>query len=149
MDVSMTNADQYLSRFENGQGMVPGFTTSIKTRPLVISKMVSYLHEKSVTLRSKRLLEELRTFVWKNGKAQALSGYNDDLTMALGIGMFLRDTALHFKQQGVDMARAALGGIHSTNYQAPNIYQGGKPNINPYEMENPYGDKEDISWLLG
>ena len=20
---------------------------------------------------------------------------------------------------------------------------------NPYEMENPYGDKEDISWLLG
>jgi len=63
--------------------------------------------------------------------------------------MFLRDTALHFRQQGVDMARAALGGIHSTNYQAPNIYQGGKPNINPYEMENPYGDKEDISWLLG
>jgi hypothetical protein len=44
----MTNADQYLSRYENGQGMVPGFTTSMKTRPLVVSKLVSYLHEKSV-----------------------------------------------------------------------------------------------------
>jgi len=150
MDVSMTNADQYLSRFENGQGMVPGFTTSIKTRPLVISKMVSYLHEKSVTVRSKRLLEELRTFVWKNGKAQALSGYNDDLTMAFGIGVFLRDTALHFQQQGVDMARATLGGIHSTNHLAPNIYSGNNnANKNPYEMENPYGEKEDIKWLLG
>ena len=149
MDVSMTNADQYLSRYENGQGMVPGFTTSMKTRPLVVSKLVSYLHEKSVIFRSKRLLEEFRTFIWKNGKAQALSGYNDDLTMAFGISMFLRDTALHFRQQGVDMARASLGGIHSTNYKAPNIYQGGNQYKNPYEMENPYGDKEDISWLLG
>jgi hypothetical protein len=129
--------------------MVPGFTTSMKTRPLVISKMVSYLHEKSVTVRSKRLLEELRTFVWKNGKAQALSGYNDDLTMAFGIGVFLRDTALHFRQQGVDMARAALGSVHSTNYQAPNIYTSNTSMKNPYEMENPHGGKEDISWLLG
>jgi hypothetical protein len=94
------------------------------------------------------LLEELRTFIWKHGKAQALSGYNDDLTMAFGISMFLRDTALHFRQQGVDMARAALGGIHSTNYQAPTFIR--KPQVkNPYEMENPYGGKEDISWLLG
>ena len=149
MDVSMTNADQYLSRYENGQGMVPGFTTSLKTRPLVVSKLVSYVHEKSVVFRSKRLLEELRTFIWKHGKAQALSGYNDDLTMAFGISMFLRDTALHFRQQGVDMARATLGSIHSTNYAAPVIYSGNSQTKNPYEMENPYGGKEDISWLLG
>jgi hypothetical protein len=149
MDMSMTNADQYLSKFENGHGMVPGFTTSLKTRPLVISKLVSYIHEKSVVIRSKRLLEELRTFIWKNGKAQALYGYNDDLTMAFGISMFLRDTALHFRQQGVDMVRATLGSIHSTNYGAPVIYSGNSQVKNPYEMDNPYGGKEDISWLLG
>ena len=149
MDVALSNADQYLNKYENGNAMVPGFTTSLKTRPLVISKMVSYIHEKSVIIQSKRLLEELRTFVWKNGKAQALGGYNDDLVMAFGIAMFLRDTALHFRQQGVDMARAALGGIHSTNYQAPNIYTNNNRVKNPYEMENPHGGKEDISWLLG
>jgi hypothetical protein len=149
MDTALSNADQYLNKYENGNAMVPGFTTSLKTRPLVISKMVSYIHEKSVIIQSKRLIEELRTFVWKNGKAQALGGYNDDLVMAFGIAMFLRDTALHFRQQGVDMARAALGGIHSTNYQAPNIYTNSNRVKNPYEMENPYGGKEDISWLLG
>ncbi len=63
--------------------------------------------------------------------------------------MFQRDTALHFRQQGVDMARASLGAKHSTNYQAPRIYSGNPQVKNPYEMENPYGDKEDISWLLG
>jgi len=149
MDVALSNADQYLNRYENGNAMVPGFTTSLKTRPLVISKMVSYIHEKSVTIQSKRLIEELRTFVWKNGKAQALGGYNDDLVMAFGIAMFLRDTALHFRQQGLDMARAALGGIHSTNHRAPSVYTTNNGVKNPYEMENPYGDKEDISWLLG
>ena len=149
MDVGMGNADQYISRFENGQGMVPGFTTSMKTRPLVISKMVSYLHEEAVTIRSKRLLEELRTFIWKHGKAQAQNGYNDDLVMAFGIGMFLRDTALRFQQQGVDMARATLGSVHSTNYQAPNIYSGNSQMKNPYEMKDSHGNNEDISWLLG
>jgi hypothetical protein len=149
MDVGMGNADQYISRFENGQGMVPGFTTSIKTRPLVISKMVSYVHEKAVTIRSKRLLEELRTFIWKHGKAQAQNGYNDDLVMAFGIGMFLRDTALRFQQQGIDMARATLGNVYSTNYQAPNVYSSNSQIKNPYEIENLHGDKEDISWLLG
>ena len=63
MDVSMTNADQYLSSFENGQGMVPGLTTSMTTRQIVVSKMVSYLNDKSVILRSKSLLQELKTFV--------------------------------------------------------------------------------------
>ena len=149
MDVALSNADQYLNRYENGNAMVPGFTTSLKTRPLVISKMVSYIHEKSVVVQSKRLLEELRTFVWKNGKAQALGGYNDDLTIAFGIAMFLRDTALHFRQQGLDMARAAIGGIHSTNYQAPNIYTSNKGVKNPYEIDDGHGNKEDISWLLG
>ena len=69
--------------------------------------------------------------------------------MAFGIGMFLRDTALRFQQQGVDMARATLGGVYSTNYQAPNIYSGNSQIKNPYEMENPHGGKEDITWLLG
>ena len=74
-------------------------------------------------------------FIWNGNRAEAQSGYNDDLTMAFGIGVFLRDTALHFQQQGVDMARATLGGIHSTNHLAPNIYSGNNnANKNPYEI---------------
>ena len=70
--------------------MVPGFTTSMRTRPLVISKMVSYLHEKSVTLGSfKRLLEELKNICMEKWKGTSkFIRYNDDLTMAFGIGCF-------------------------------------------------------------
>jgi hypothetical protein len=44
-----------------------------------------------------RLLEELRVFVWKNGKSQAMQSYNDDLVMAFAIAMYMRETSLKFK----------------------------------------------------
>ena len=39
--------------------MIPGFTTSMKTRPLIIAKMEEYTREKLVKLNSIRLVEEL------------------------------------------------------------------------------------------
>ena len=151
MDIGMGNVEQYLTKFENSNGMVPGFTTSLRTRPLVISKMVSYIHEKACVIQSKRTLEELRTFVWKNGKAQALDGYNDDLVMAWGIGMFLRDTALSFRQQGLDMARASINSIYRTGNNNAPVYSPTNGNFvpNPYSMELPHDQSEDLSWLLG
>jgi len=151
MDIGLGNVEQYLTKFENGQSMVPGFTTSVKTRPLVISKMVSYIHEKACVIQSKRTLEELRTFVWKNGKAQAIDGYNDDLVMAWGIGMFLRDTALTFRQQGLDMARASINSIYRTgNKSNTPIYSPNNSHVpNPYQIDLPHEQKENIDWLLG
>ena len=56
-----------------------------------------------IIIRSVRTIEELRVFVWENGKAQASSGYNDDLVMALGIGLWVRDTALKLYQEGINL----------------------------------------------
>lgn len=147
-DTTIGVSENQLARMENGQGMVPGFTTSMKTRPLCISKLSSYTREKSVTIQSKRLLEELRVFIWKNGKAQSQSGYNDDLVMAFSIGLFLRDTALRYRQQGIDLTRATLGSFGVSNQQAPNIYTPSHFQQNPYQINNGIGGTEDISWLF-
>ena len=148
-DVAMTNVEMYLNRFDRDEGMVPGFTNSLKTRPLVISKMVSYIHEKSCTIQSKRTLEELRTFVWKHGKAQALDGYNDDLVMSLGIGLFLRDTALRYRQTGMDLARVSVAGMMKTGYSDNTVYQPTANGyyISPWQMDTGQGT-EDIDWLI-
>ena len=44
--------------------MVAGFSTTSKTRPLIISKLDDYFRDKSVTVRSTRLVDELFTFIW-------------------------------------------------------------------------------------
>jgi hypothetical protein len=147
-DTTLGASENQMARMENGQGMIPGFTTSMKTRPLCVSKLVSYIHEKSVIIQSKRLMDELRVFIWKNGKAQSQSGYNDDLVMAFAIALFLRDTALRNRQQGIELTRATLGNFGVVNQMAPGAYSANSFVQNPYQMDNGRGGTEDISWLI-
>lgn len=142
--------NKWIDKLESEQ-TVPGFTNSSRTRPLVISKMESYIRDKTLIFRSKRLLEQIRVFVWKGGKAQAQSGYNDDLVMSLGIGLFIRDTALKFQSQNMDVIRASISGIRKTGYESiyPSIQYPGNGNgiYNPYQI-NINGQIEDTSWVL-
>jgi len=138
--------ESYMNKYEKGN-LVPGFTMSMKTRPLVVAKMMEYIRDKSVTIQSKRLLEEMRVFVWKNGKAQAQSGYNDDLIMAFATALYVRDTALRLRQQGMDLARAQLSAFSSLNTRQAPVYKVGDMKNNPYTMDTPHG-KEDLTWLL-
>tara|TARA_R110000764_G_scaffold209093_1_gene294719 strand:- start:160 stop:519 length:360 start_codon:yes stop_codon:yes gene_type:complete len=119
----------------------------MRTRPLCINKFREFVGDKSVIIRSKRLIEEMKVFIWKNGRPEAQTGYNDDLVMSFGIGMFLRDTSLKFQQQSLDMTRATLGSVKSNKV----TYSGGHSAIN--SIENPYemkinGKSHDIKWLL-
>jgi len=147
-DTTNISMDNFLNRNENN--LVPGFSNTIKTRPLVVSKLEAYMRDRACIIQSRRLLEELRTFIWKNGKAQSTDGYNDDLVMAFGIGMFLRDTALRFQQTGMDLTRASLGGIGKVSYlSGPITYNPHSPiQQNPWQMDTGNGGMEDISWLI-
>ena len=93
-------------------------------------------------------MDELRVFVWKNGKAQSQSGYNDDLVMAFSIALFLRDTALRNRQQGIELTRATLGNFGVSNHTAAGVFSANSYAQNPYKMDNGAGGTEDISWLL-
>ena len=139
-------ADSYLRVFEGNSEMVPGFTMSMRTRPLCINKFREFIGDRSVTIRLKRLLEEMKVFIWRNGRPEAQSGYNDDLVMSFGIGMFLRDTSLKFQQQSLDSARAALGAVKSNKSSYTGVYSSNGVN-NPYSIDVG-GKKENINWLL-
>jgi hypothetical protein len=138
-------AESYLKIYEGNSDLTPGFTMSMKTRPLCINKFREFVGDKSVTIRSNRLLEEMKVFIWKNGRAEAQQGYNDDLVMPFSIGMFLRDTSLKFQQQSLDSARAALGSFKTNNSIYKTSFNNGVSN--PYSMEIK-GANENIKWLL-
>lgn len=138
---------QFTNRYRaEDRGLVPGFSNTTKTRPLIISKLEDYFRDKSVTVRSQRLIDELFTFIWFNGKAEAMKGYNDDLTMAFAIGLWVRDTALRLRQEGIDLTKATVVGITSNSYSG--VYGGSaEMDNNPWKMK--VGDQiEDLSkWL--
>jgi len=95
--------------------IVPGFTTSSKTRPLVIAKMEEFMRNKLVKINSNRLLSEMKTFIWHHGRAQAMRSYNDDLIMSFAIGCWVRDTVLIENQRLTEYNRNALLSISTSS----------------------------------
>ncbi len=144
-----SNADAFLAKgydITDTSKMVPGFTMSMKTRPMTIGKLDAYLRDKGITIQGKRTLEEMKTFIWMNGKPQAQIGYNDDLVMSLATACYVRDTALKFAQQGLDITRATVA-----NWQrdVTSIYTGGT-NKKDTGWTQDLGEQgeQDLTWLL-
>ena len=143
VDVEHQHSNRYRAQ---DRGMVAGFSTTSRTRPLIVSKLDEYFREKSVIIRSIRTIDELFTFIWNNGRAEAMRGYNDDLTMSLSIGLWVRDTALRLRQEGIDLTKQALGSITTQNYTG--LYGSTTLQDNPWEMDIN-GHREDLTkWLL-
>ena len=126
--------------------MVPGFTTSARTRPLLISKLDIYFREKACVVRSTRLIDELFVFIWRGSRPEAQSGYNDDLVMAFSIAMYIRDTALKLRNDGLELNKRAIGLMgNSTTYNG--VYSQRSNENNSWNM-NINGESEDLTWLL-
>jgi hypothetical protein len=125
--------------------MVPGFSMTSKTRPLVISKIETYMREQVPIVHSKRLIDELYVFIWNGSRAEAQVGYNDDLIMSFGTALWVRDTAIKLRQQGLDLTRRTLTHAYKTNTI---IHRGNNIPNNPWQMKNVKGGDEDIRWLL-
>lgn len=148
--------------YTQDKNLVPGFTTSTKTRPLIVSKMDRYIRETydsmedkrsvfdPVIIRSERLIDELFTFIWTgktNKKAEAMRGYNDDLVMSYAIGVWVRDTALRLRQEGIELTKNSLEGIERTYEDYDNVYSPKNMESDPYKIKFR-DDEEDLRWLL-
>ena len=128
-------------------GGVAGFTMSMKTRPLVIAKFEEFVRNKLVTIYSARLFSELETFVWQNGRPQAMRMYNDDLVMAFAIGCWVRDTALEVNQRDVEYAKAFLGAMTSTKTEL-NTSIPGQIGYKPVAKSDKIKEQQQFGWIL-
>jgi hypothetical protein len=116
---SIKSSHEYIDQYqaETHSSAIPGFTTSLKTRPLIVAKFEEYIRNKMLTIYSKRLINELDTFIWRNGRPEAQRGYNDDLIMACAIGCWVRDTVLIENKRDLEYKKAFLNCIISNKTQ--------------------------------
>ena len=91
---------------------LPGFTTTQNSRVEILAKLSNNVRNKKIKLYSKRLFEELQTFIWKKDKPQAQKGYNDDLIMSLAVASNLYESAgKSISTDANEMAMAMLAGM--------------------------------------
>jgi len=86
---------------------VPGFQTTVKTRPLLISSLVKYMRDMEIKINSDRLLIEFETFIYNGDKIEHSKGFHDDLIFAFAIALLIRDTEFESvfwnKQKTIEM----------------------------------------------
>jgi hypothetical protein len=127
-----------------------GFQTNVKTRNQILTKLEEVLRTKQIMIKSSRLYSELKTFVWKNGKAQAQKGQNDDLIMALAIGVWLYDTSPQLSSHGTDLNSAMLAafGVSSNSTKGPNQSQTFDRNGNRSVLSHTPETNPNFDWLM-
>jgi len=125
------------------RNMVPGFSTTQKTRPLIVAKLEEMFREESVVVHSQRLIDELFVFIYNGNRAEAMTGYNDDLVMSFAIALWVRDTALRLRAEGIELSKRAIQGIG----QNSGIYTSEVQKNDSWEMDVK-GEKEDLTWLI-
>jgi hypothetical protein len=86
----------------------------MKTRPLIVAKLEEFIRNKLITIYSSRIINEMKTFIWKNGKPQAMKGYHDDLIMALAIACWVRDTAIQSSARDLNYQKAFVNAIKTS-----------------------------------
>ena len=113
---SIKSTHEYIEQYqaEAISNSIAGFTTSVRTRPLIIAKLEEFIRNKLITLYSSRTVNEMKTFIWNNGKPQAMKGYHDDLIMALAIACWVRDTALQANARDLNYQKAFVDAIFTT-----------------------------------
>jgi len=116
-----------------------GFTTSGKTRNLILTKLEEILRNKQIKIYSSRFYEELKTFTWSGNKARAMRGYNDDLVMSFAIAMWLYDASADYSVNSKAINDAMLKGMklkRNSYDDMPGAILEGRPHSSPSRDPN-------------
>ena len=145
------------SKYKEGD-KVPGFNVG-NTRLQMVSELEEHIREGKTIIRSQRMIEELRTFVYKNNRPDHMPGYHDDIIMAYAMAIFVVQTSFKKLEETKKHTKAMLDSwLNITNssneiirnnnnttttntptYNQPQVRQGGNNN----------NDNGDYNWLFG
>ena len=132
---------------ESSNSAVAGFTMSSKTRPLIIAKMEEFIRNKLIKIYSKRIYNEMKTFVWQNGRPQAMKKYNDDLITSCAIGCWVKDIAFTINQRDLEYKKAFLNSMTKTN-STMNTTIPGMHGYKPIKDSDKKEQVKEFLWLL-
>ena len=94
-----------------GDTTTAGFSTSGKSRSLILTKLEELLRNKQLISYSSRFYDELKTFVWTDNRVQAMKGENDDLVISLAISAWLFDSSSEYNRDSDVLNKAMLASM--------------------------------------
>jgi len=151
-----------LNRVKNKDKM-PGFNANGVRLPM-IANLERVLREDIVKIRSRRLVSEMKTFIYKNGRPDHMEGYHDDLLMAIGMALWVLEYSFKNLEKANAQNKAILnswstGGTGTSptkgNYSDGFVSKNNKgkktaarPKFNSNTSKNMQDPNGDYMWLF-
>lgn len=124
---------------EDKRKEIPGFQVTVKNRELALGNLEACIRNKQIRIYSTRFASQMESFIFNGKRGQALKGKNDDLIMAMAIGLqiFTPNAGSVPEQnlQEVSWQVAFLKGISRSNVDmnvVPGAYGTNAATYNPY-----------------
>ena len=112
---------KYVDYKVNKDGKLPGFHTS-NVRFQMIAKFVELLKNNGLRIRSKRVINELETWVFKNGRPDHMDGFHDDLLTCLSMVVYVMEYSLLRNELQKKKDSAMLGAWFINNKRFDDSY---------------------------
>jgi hypothetical protein len=104
------------------------------------------MRERKISINSKRLVEEFKTFIYNGQKAEHAPGYHDDLIISLAIALYIRDTEFANVFVKKDFYKAMLDSFsHQSSSERHPMNSAFLKIGNNNKVSN---DDDDLGWLL-
>jgi hypothetical protein len=134
---------------------IPGLNFSQKRVQIIASYEEGLRH--GLKVRSNRLLNEMNTFVYINGRPDHMKGQHDDLIMAMAMAVYVAETSFTQLSKVNEQAKSMLESWTVETYEKPNqqFFNPALPNTgqqfnNPaYRNQPSLKEYKDYLWLFG
>lgn len=153
-----------ISTFSN-EGKYPGFNCAAGVRTPVISHLEMMVRTNGIKVRSRRLTSEMKTFVFKGGRADHQDGYHDDILMALAYALWVAENSFKKLINAKEKTKAMLKGWIMNNGGNNSPKTGGygegfvpknkrgkeaikKPSFSPHVSKNMQDPTGKYMWLF-
>lgn len=132
---------------------VPGLNFNSK-RVQIISAFEEGLRY-GFTIRSKRLLNEMKTFIYKNGRPDHQKGHHDDLIMSIAMALYVGENSFTKLEKVDDTTKAMIDmwSVETNETSSPHI---SFDDYVPTNLKNHYSknslsrqDYQNYLWLFG
>lgn len=143
---------------------IPGFHATSVRLPM-ISNLEFKIRTNAIKIRSTRMISEMKTFVYRNGRPDHMEGYHDDLLMAMGMCLWVVEHSFknleRLENQNKAMLKAWIGSSALNNDKNEkergtgfvsaanrNKVANPRPNFNPSVAKNMQDPTGKYLWLF-
>ena len=149
---------KYVDYKINKDDKLPGFHTS-NVRFQMIAKFVELLKNNSLRIRSKRVINELDTWIFRNGRPDHMDGFHDDLLTCLSMIVYVMEYSLLRNEQQKKKDTAILGAWFMNNKKPNETYthhiednlyvsKNTRQTINPFSTRRDRDEKNIIQGCI-